>query len=149
MARQTLFWGTVNASVHSVAHGTLIRGRREELGLTRMQLSLRLGWTPGQRSGWSPRTLVRIEAGERRLCDDGEVVLMARALELPEAQLRAALGLGDCPDSDADADDAEPHMANGTGPDDLHALMARLVAIQEESARLLREFARRLDRDLR
>lgn len=137
----------MDASADSATHGILIRGRREELGLTRMQLSLRLGWTPGQRSGWSPRTLVRIEAGERRLCDDGEVVLMARALELPEARLRAALGLGDYPDPDPDG--AEPGMVNGADPKALHALMARLVVLQEESARLLREFARRLDGDER
>lgn len=135
----------MSATVESDAHGMLIRGRREALGLTRMQLSLRLGWTPGERSGWSPRTLVRIEAGQRRLCDEGEVVLMARALELPEARLREALGLGDCIDPDAGADRAAANGSGGADPEDLGALTERLAVLHEESARLLRELARRLE----
>jgi len=135
----------MSATVESDAHGMLIRGRREALGLTRMQLSLRLGWTPGERSGWSPRTLVRIEAGQRRLCDEGEVVLMARALELPEAQLRSALGLGDCADADADAERPSSSALNGAHGDDPGALAERLAVLHEESARLLRELARRLE----
>jgi len=108
--------------------------------LNRAQLALRLGWRPGEaRSGWSPRTIVRIEAGERGLRDAGEVVVMARGLELSAEDLSAAargggwtaVGVG----AQGRAGDEEEFALDGL---DLVALLARLLAQQEEQTALLR-----------
>ncbi|MDX6645352.1 MAG: hypothetical protein QOK40_1079 [Miltoncostaeaceae bacterium] len=117
-----------------------VRGRREELGLNRAQLALRLGWEPGEaRSGWSPRTLARVESGERGLRDAGEVVLMARGLELAEEDLRAAARGGGWTAVAVGSrgrrrGEDEPTTVEG----DLTPLVALLLAQQEEQTALLR-----------
>jgi hypothetical protein len=108
--------------------------------LNRAQLALRLGWRPGEaRSGWSPRTIVRIEGGERGLRDAGEVVVMARGLELSAEDLSAAARAGGWRAAGVGAQ-------GGTGGEeeftlderDLVAVLARLLAQQEEQTALLR-----------
>ena len=121
--------------------GDAIRRRREQLGLTRLQLSLRLGWGPGVRTGWSPRTLVRIENGERPLGHRGELFHLAGALELSEEDLLGA----------ADAPPEGPIGGGGRAPgrgaadaavaDALRALLAE----QQEQTALLRRLAETLE----
>jgi transcriptional regulator with XRE-family HTH domain len=118
-----------------------VRGRREELGLTRAQLALRLGWKPGEtRSGWSPRTIVRIEGGERELRHGGEVAMVARGLELSEEDLRSAARGGGWTAAGVRArgrrGGEEVFALDET---DLAALLARLLAQQEEQTALLRQ----------
>jgi transcriptional regulator with XRE-family HTH domain len=117
-----------------------VRGRREELGLTRAQLALGLGWRPGEaRSGWSPRTIVRIEGGERGLRDGGEVAAVARGLELSEEDLRGAARGGGWRGAGVGARGRKGgEAAFALDETDLAALLARLLAEQEEQTALLR-----------
>lgn len=114
--------------------GDTIRRRREQLGLTRLQLSLRLGWGPGERTGWSPRTLVRIENGERPLSHRGELVHLAHALQSSEAQL-----LGGAPGRPPVPQ--RSHAARGTTELAIAEALRALLAGQEEQTALLRRLA--------
>lgn len=119
--------------------GDAVRRRREQLGLTRLQLSMRLGWGPGQRTGWSPRTLVRIENGDRPLSHRGELVHLAVALELSEDQL-----LGDPPDLPAVKVRRAATRSRTTEQEIADALNAVLAA-QKEQTKLLQRIAAGLD----
>jgi hypothetical protein len=124
-----------------------VRGRRQELGLNRAQLAVRLGWRPGEaRSGWSPRTIVRIEGGERGLRDAGEVVVMARGLELSEDDLTGAARAGGWtagPGARGARGGEEELSLDGL---DLVALLARLLAQLEEQTALLRRLVAATER---
>lgn len=77
----------------SEALGNAVWLRRErELGLSRDTLAERLGWQPANdgrrtRSGWSPRTLVRLEKGLRGIRDHAELNALAASLELTAGAL--------------------------------------------------------------
>jgi len=120
--------------------GDAIRRRRELLGLTRLQLSLRLGWGPGERTGWSPRTLVRIENGERPLAHPGELVHLARALEMSEAEL-LGLAPGGPPQTPPPARGGPTATGDGVIAEALQALLAG----QHEQTALLQRIAATLE----
>lgn len=121
--------------------GTTTRRRREELGLTRLQLSLRLGWQPGTRTGWSPRTLVRVENGQRPLAHRGELVHLAGALEVGEHELLERAGRAEL------APPAARANGPGQGDEGLGAVLDRLLAQQEEQTALLRRLVAAAEHD--
>lgn len=77
--------------------------RQVELGLSRELLAERLGWVRNGdggdaaersgRSGFSPRTIVRLEKGERGLRSEREFEFLCRALEIDRDAFRARLSL--------------------------------------------------------
>jgi transcriptional regulator with XRE-family HTH domain len=116
--------------------GAALRRRREELGLTRLQLALRLGWRPGERTGWSPRTLVRLENGQRPVAHRGELLHLAEAL---------GLGAQDLLDrADGAALPPPPAPAGGAGA---ARVLERLLAEQEEQTELLRRLVSAVEGD--
>lgn len=66
--------------------GRFIKRRREDLGIDQEVFAARLGWSDGTQS--------RIERGRRGLRHDGEVMLLARELQITEDELRAAADVG-------------------------------------------------------
>jgi len=123
-----------------------VRGRRGELGINRTQLALRLGWNPEEaRSGWSPRTVVRIEGGERGLRDDGEVVMMARALEISADDLLAAVQSGGWTPGGGRGPAAARRRSADSGIDLLQVL-ARLLEQQREQTALLQQLVAAVSR---
>ncbi|WP_217924821.1 helix-turn-helix domain-containing protein [Miltoncostaea oceani] len=78
----------------SKALGTTVWMRRaRELGLSREDLAGLLGWSlaDGGRSlsGWSPKTIARIERGERGIRSVAELQLLAPVLDLTPGQFEA------------------------------------------------------------
>lgn len=69
--------------------------RARELGLSREDLAARLGWSlaDGGRSlsGWSPKTIARIERGERGIRSVAELHLLAPVLDLTPGQFEARI----------------------------------------------------------
>ncbi|MEW6582678.1 MAG: helix-turn-helix transcriptional regulator [Actinomycetota bacterium] len=116
--------------------GRAVRRRREALGLSRAGLAVRLGWSPGTRCGWSPRTLVRLECGERGLAHHGEVVVLARALGVDEGRLAAEAEAAPTSAPDTSAPEAPPDADVGAAA--LARLVEQLVARQAEQTALLR-----------
>jgi transcriptional regulator with XRE-family HTH domain len=104
------------------------RRRWRELGLSREALATLLGWRSGSpeardRSGWSPRTIVRIERGQRGLRSDAEVNALAASLDLTARALMMRI---------SEARDPGP----GEGTDELAEQIAR---IDDPGARKLLE----------
>lgn len=117
----------------SAALATALANRRErELGLSREQLAERLGWTPDapggrSRSGWSPRTLVRIEKGQRGLRSGEEVNALARSLDLTPGELIGRIAVVDSATHVGDPGGLISTISRVGNPDQ-RALLLRLVA---------------------
>lgn len=124
------------------------RRRWRELGLSRQALAERLGWrdsTQGgrDRSGWSPRTIVRIERGQRGLRSDDELNALAASLDLTPRALLGRISEARDPGPGEGADELAEQIARIEDPG-ARALLERIAGDLE---RLARELARPDDRD--
>ena len=127
----------------SDALGNAVWMRRDrELGLSRETLAGRLGWRltgDGTRtaSGWSPKTIVRVERGERGIRSEAEFQHLARGLDLTPGQLKGRISQASAipragearglPDVIAAVPDPESRAALERIADDLAGLARRLA----------------------
>jgi transcriptional regulator with XRE-family HTH domain len=105
--------------------------RDRELGLSREALARRLGWSligEGKRSesGWSPKTIVRIERAQRGVRSMQELNALADALGLTSDQLIARVAQAESTPRTGEADGISDAIA-GIRDEELRAIVRRIA----------------------